>query len=96
MLMVEILHQLVGGLSHYLQRFIHPRVVISPQVTNVFHPKGRVQIEGQKLQGCQDIATRGPCATAYSALVDHVMWGNLLKCSQIMCLTALFCAYAYV
>jgi len=96
MLMVEILHQLVGGLSHYLQRFIHPRVVISPQVTNVFHPKGRVQIEGQKLQGCQDIATRGPCATAYSALVYHVMWGNLLKCSQIMCLTALFCAYAYV
>ena len=38
--MVEILHQLIGGLSHYLQRFIHPRWCRISSINSLNDPTG--------------------------------------------------------
>ena len=39
--MAEILHQLIGGLSHYLQGFIHPRWLAGFQPSTVSHQAGK-------------------------------------------------------
>ena len=61
MLMVEILHQLIGGLSHYLQRFIHPWWRYLHKSTHEFHPR---DVSKSKAKSCKDART--------SPLVGHV------------------------
>ena len=38
LLMEEILHKLIGGLSHYLQGFIHPRWCRISSINSIIHP----------------------------------------------------------
>ena len=37
LLMEDILHQLVGSLSHYLQGFVHPRWCRSSSIDSIVH-----------------------------------------------------------
>ena len=45
LLMAEILHQLLGSLSDYLQGFIHPRWVFGISSINIFAPETWMGLE---------------------------------------------------